>query len=218
MNEAVSWAGYSLDNAANVSMTNSTPTFWSAAISSLSNGGHTLRFYANDSYGNMGTGTRIFSVDTTLTDTSPPTITVWSPVNGTYYSSGSVLANITLSEAGSSAAYSLNGTANVSMSNVSLTSWNATLTPPDGSHNIRFYANDTSTNKNAANSSLVYFFFDTTRPQNILKNNTPLSPNETVDITCYSQWSDNIGLGYGYIEHNETGTAVNSSRISLVGN
>ncbi|MBI4167434.1 MAG: hypothetical protein HY515_00610, partial [Candidatus Aenigmarchaeota archaeon] len=218
MSEAVSWAGYSLDNAANVSMVNSTLTFWSAAISSLSNTGHTLRFYANDSYGNMGTATRIFSVDTTLTDTSPPIITVWSPVNGTYYSSASVLANITLGESGSFAAYSLNGTANVSMSNLSLTAWNATISPPDGSHNIRFYANDTSANKNSGNSSLVYFFFDTTRPQNILKNNTPLSPNETVDITCYSQWTDNTGLDYGYMEHNETGTVVNSSLISLASN
>ncbi|MBI4177111.1 MAG: hypothetical protein HY516_01985 [Candidatus Aenigmarchaeota archaeon] len=215
MDEAVSWSGYSLDGAANVTMVNSTPTFWSAAISGLSNSGHTLLFYANDSYGNMGTSSRIFSVDTTLTDTSPPTITVWSPVNGTYYSSASVLANITLSESGSSASYSINGTANVSMSNISLASWNATIAPADGPHTIMFYANDTSANKNAGNSSLVYFFIDTAAPQNILKNNTPLSPDENTDITCYSQWSDNVALDYGYMEHNETGTAINSSLISL---
>ncbi len=217
INEAANWAGYSLDNAANVSMVNSTQTFWSATMSGLSNGGHIIRFYANDSYENMGTATRIFSVDTTLTDTSPPTITVWSPVNGTYYSA-SILANITLGESGSSAAYSLNGTANVSMGNLSLAAWNATINPPEGSHNIRFYANDSSANKNSGNSSLVYFFFDVTTPQNVLKNNTPLAPNDTVDITCHSQWTDNIELDYGYLEHNETGTAINSSLVSLAGN
>jgi hypothetical protein len=218
LSETGSWAGYSLDGDANVTMINSTPTFWSAAISSLSNGAHTVIFYANDSYNNMANSiTRYFSIDTTQNDTTPPTITVWSPTNGTYYTSASVLANMTLSEAGSNATYSLNGTANVSMGNISTTSWNLTLTLSDGLHNITFYANDSSTNKNTGNSSTIYFYVDTQAPQNVLKNNTPISPNDTVNIACYSQWTDNIGLDYGYLEHNETGTAVNSSQISLSG-
>ncbi|MBI2085609.1 MAG: hypothetical protein HYT71_03800 [Candidatus Aenigmarchaeota archaeon] len=186
ISETTNWAGYSLDGAANLTMVNSTTTFWSSTISSLSNGGHTIRFYANDSYGNMGANEKIFSVDTTLTDTTPPTITVWSPSNGTYHSSSSVLANITLSESGISASYSLNATANTSMSNISLVSWNATISQQDGPYSLRFYANDTSANKNTGNSSTIYFFIDTTRPQNVLKNNTPASPNDAVDIVCYS--------------------------------
>jgi len=216
LSESGSWAGYCVDNcASNTTMSNSSATYWVATVSASDGSSHTVVFYANDSYGNMGTNNETFTVDTTANDTIAPSITVWSPTNGTYYSSSSVLANITLSEDGSWAGYSLNGTANVTMGNVSTTSWNDTMTLADGEYNITFFANDTSTNGNMGNSSVVYFYVDTTAPRNTTQG--PSTENDTVNFTCYSQWTDNIALDYGYLEHNATGTAENSSQILLSG-
>ncbi len=214
--EPAGWAGYSLNGAANATMVNSTTTYWSAAITA-SNGGYALMFYANDSYGNMNTANVSFSVDTALTDTIPPSITVWSPVNGTYYTATSILANITLDEDGTTAAYSINGTANATMGNTSMRVWNATPSLQDGEYNITFYANDTSPNRNSGKSGTAYFFVDTAKPISTQNGSTPALANDTDDITCHSQWTDNIGLDYAYLEHNETGTKVNSSMISLSG-
>lgn len=214
--EPASWAGYSLNGAANMTMSNSTTTYWSSAITA-SNGGYALVFYANDSYGNMNTAGVSFSVDTALTDTVPPPITVWSPTNGTYYMTTSILANITLGEDGIIAIYSVNGTANATMGNTSIRVWNATLGLGDGIYNITFYANDTSPNRNSGKSGTTYFFVDTAKPVSTQTGNAPASANDTDDVTCHSRWTDNIGLDYAYLEHNETGTLVNSSMISLSG-
>jgi tetratricopeptide (TPR) repeat protein len=215
LSESGKWANYSLDGGSNVSMSNSSLTIWSATVSSLSNAQHTLVFYAADYSDNIGTNSITFAVDTTIYDTTPPIITVWSPTNGTYYTSSSVTANITLNEAGSSATYSVNRTANVSMNNFTNTNWNATVVLNNGEHNITFYANDTSTNKNTGASSTIYFTVDTSASQNTTQG--PSTSNDTVNITCYSRWTDNLGLNYGYLEHNAIGTATNSSQISLSG-
>jgi hypothetical protein len=215
--ESGNWSDYCLDNcASNVTMTRVTSTYFTASMTGLSDGSHRIVFYVNDSVGNMAnSSTRYFTVDTSIPDTTPPIITVWLPTNGTYYTSSSVTANITLNEAGSSATYSVNGTANVSMSNITTTNWNATIVLNDGEHNITFYANDTSTNRNTGTFSPIYLTVDTSAPQNTTQG--PSTSNDTVNITCYSRWTDNIGLNYGYLEHNETGTATNSSQISLLG-
>jgi hypothetical protein len=215
LSEAGKWANYSLDGAANVSMSNTSLTIWNATISGILNAVHTLQFYVSDNYNNIGTNSITFTIDTTVFDNTPPTITVWSPTNGTYYTSTSVLLNITLNENASSTVYSLDRAANTSLGNVSLINWNKTITISDGLHNITFYANDTSTNKNTGNSSTIYFTVDTRAPQNVTQG--PSSSNDTINITCYAQWSDNIALDYGYLEHNATGTATNSSQISLSG-
>ncbi len=212
--ENIKQANYSLDNAANVTMGNSSLTIWSGTVSGLSNSVHTLRFYAVDYSDNIGANSINFTVDTTIYDTTPPTITVFSPTNRTY-ASISVLLNMTLSEAGSNATYSLDGSANASLGNVSLTNWYVTATMSQASHNITFYATDTSTNRNTGNSSLISFDVDATAPQNSTQGYTPTTVNETTDVACFVLWTDNLGLDYGIIQHNETGTAVNTSQISL---
>jgi len=111
----------------------------------------------------------------------------------------------------------MNGTANETLGQTSSTNWNITLTLDETLHNVTFYANDSSVNKNTGNTSLIYFYVDASAPQNTTQGHTPAAANDTVNITCYSQWSDNIGLDYGYLEHNETGTATNSTQISLSG-
>jgi len=192
-------------------------TSWSKTISSLSNAEHTLVFYANDSFNNMGTNSITFTIDTTATDTTPPTITVFSPINGTSYTSSTLAANITLNEECSWAGYSLNGNANQTMDNVSKTNWNYTITGlTDGNHNITFYANDSSSNRNTGSSSIKYLTIDANAPQYISYNNTPLTPNDNQNVACYSHWNDTLGLSYAIIEENATGSFVNHT-IALSG-
>lgn len=208
LDEDGDWAGYELDGASNVTMNEITSTSWSKTITSVSDGSHTIIFYANDSYANMGdSSTMVFTVNTTIPDTTPPTITVMSPTNGTYHNTSTVLANITLSEAGAWAAYSLNETANVTMENLTSTEWNYTISVSEGYQNLTFYANDSS--GNIGNSSLIFFTVDRTPPQYTLYNNTPLNPNDTQAVTCFSYWTDSVNIDYVIIEENATGTATN---------
>ncbi len=118
----------------------------------LSDGQHSIRIYANDSFGNMNASEVVyFSVDTT-----PPSVSIISPKNTTY-SSAVVQINVSVSDPG--------GISNViaeidSTTNVTLTFSNGyyvgtTPALPAGGHNIRIYASDTYGNVNA--SEVVYF-------------------------------------------------------------
>ncbi len=94
-------------------------------------------------------------------DTTAPTITINSPTNRTYNVS-SIWFNVTLNEAGSWAGYSLDGAANVTMTNSS-GNWNNLSTVADGQHYVTFYANDTNGNMNVS-APTVYFTVDTINP------------------------------------------------------
>src|SRR3989339_96338 len=54
---------YSLDEATNKSMTNITASQWNATNSSMTNQTHTVKFYCNDSLGNMGDTQTIFRIN-----------------------------------------------------------------------------------------------------------------------------------------------------------
>ena len=54
---------YSLDGATNKSMTNITASQWNATNSSMTNQTHTVKFYCNDSLGNMGDTQTIFRIN-----------------------------------------------------------------------------------------------------------------------------------------------------------
>ena len=218
LNEAGSWAGYSLNGTVNISLTNTSLTIWTIDIENLPDTTtHNITFYANDSYGNMASSSTLwFTIDTTSGDTTPPLITTWSPTNNSNHTSSTVLFNITLNENGNWSGYSLDSAANVSLGNLTtLKVWNKSATVSDGGHTVIFYSNDSSSNANMGSSSTLYFTVDTTIPTPLQYSSTPSSANDTVNITCYAQWTDNILLDYGYVEHNETGTAINSSQISL---
>ena len=209
LNEGGSVALYSLDGAANVSMTPISSTLYTATVSGLSNGVHILLFYANDSYGNMGNSSlRYFTVDTTANDTLGPSIVIISPLNGSMHNS-SVLLNISLSENASAAWYSLDGGANTSLGNMSLILWNATITPSQGAHNISFFANDTATNKNTGASAVITFTYDTISPVYSSANATPSPVNTSSSLTCFSSWTDNVQLSVGIVEENATGVFLN---------
>jgi N-acetylneuraminic acid mutarotase len=74
VNRPVQWAGYSIDNKANITLNSQ------IKISDLSHGTHRITIYANDSKGNMGSSkTVFFSVDIL-----PPKINIVLPQNVSY--------------------------------------------------------------------------------------------------------------------------------------
>lgn len=80
--ETASWCGYSLDSATNVSMGGS-GTSWNTLNSSMTEGSHSVRFYCNDTSGNMGTaGPRTFYVDLTN-----PVASTNNPIEGSNWTS-----------------------------------------------------------------------------------------------------------------------------------
>jgi hypothetical protein len=107
-------------------------------------------FYAQDTAGNSNSTSVSFNVN----DITAPTITVTSPTNEGTYNQLSVPLSLVTSEAASSAWYSLDGAANVTMGNTSSTSWNYTLTGLTSVHtySVIFYANDSSGNLGISSS------------------------------------------------------------------
>ncbi len=171
----------SLDGGLNVSLANSSGN-WNGLISGLANGSHDVKFYANDTSGNAASSTVFFTISV---DTTPPTIFIQSPANTTY-AVNSAWANVTLNEVGSVVLRSLDGGANVSLSNSS-GNWNNLMSGlVSGSHNVRFYANDTTGN-NAASPTVV-FTVDTIAPTcsiaSITENTNPLYQH-VVGTTIY---------------------------------
>ncbi len=125
----VSWIGYSLDDAANV-------TVVSNMTLNLADGPHHVAVYANDTFGNMGSsGATYFAVDT-----SPPTITVLSPQSQTY-TSNTVPLTYAVNDFSpiSWTGYSLDGQPNMTMTG------NTTLNISFGTqiHSIIVFSNDT---------------------------------------------------------------------------
>ena len=102
-------------------------------------------------------------------ETTPPTITILSPENKTYAVNASIPLTFTVDEMTSWMGYSLNGQANVTITE------NTTLpTLPDGWHNVAVFANDTYSNMGM---SIVYFTVDTANP-----NITSVVQDPLVDI------------------------------------
>jgi N-acetylneuraminic acid mutarotase len=139
VNRPTEWIGYSLDSKPTVTLSGD------MMLSGLFEGSHTVRVYANDSFGNMGSSSTVyFSVDTVA-----PRVVVLLPENVSYGGSD-VQSSFTVNEAVSWMGYSLDGADNVTVSgNVTL----AVLA--DGSHTITFYAIDLVGNTGA--SKTVYF-------------------------------------------------------------
>lgn len=121
------------------------------------------RFYYSNS--TLVTSTsNIAMVNLTLSggapDSTPPTLTVSVPQNTTYNTT-SVNFSVTCDEDCDWVGYSLDGAANVTMSNTSTTSWYKSLTFTDKtSHSVKFWANDTVVG-NIGNSSTIYFTVNT---------------------------------------------------------
>jgi len=140
VDEATSWMGYSLDGAANVTITGNT------TLTNLPYAPHNIIVYGNDTDGNMGASNRVYF---TVAAEAPPVIIVLSPENKTYTST-SVALKLIISEATTWIRYSLDGGANVTITG------NTTLTGLSlGTHRVKVYASDTT--GLIGSSSTVYF-------------------------------------------------------------
>ena len=85
----------------------------------------------------------------------------------------------------------------------------------NGRHNVTFFANDTSSNKNQGNKSL-FFYVDLSNPQ-VTSLSCPSSVNDSLDVVCTVNLTDTLGLDYVIFSHNSTGSWENSSQLSLSG-
>ena len=216
LSENGTYANYTLDGATSGNLTNATPTQWSKKITGIANGAHTIVFKALDPYGNEGNNSISFVVSYNP-DTTAPIITIRSPTNNTYYTSANVLLNITSNENMAWAGYSLNGTANVNLTQNTATNWNKTVTLTESTYNITFYANDSADNQGNTTNNNITFYVDLTNPRNVSEGHSPATVNDSTNVTCYSKWNDSMGLSYGVVEHNESGTPTNTSQQSMSG-
>jgi hypothetical protein len=143
VDKSTSWIGYGLDGQANITISGNT------TLTGLSDGSHNITVYATDILGNIGSSVRVhFTIDTTL-----PSISILSPQNKTYDTTGIPL-NFTVNEPVSWIAYSLDGQTNVTITG------NTTITGlPYGHHSLVVYATDTDGNTGA--SETVYFSIET---------------------------------------------------------
>ncbi len=218
MSEALSSAWYSLDGGViNVTMTNTTLLSYTHTNSSIADGTYFLTFWANDSYGNLGTLTgNSFTIDTTPVDTTAPAVTIVSPVNLSYQDPSSTLINITADEDLSWAGYSLNGGAVLDLGNSSLRSWNITLTSltQETNYSLVIYANDTSSNQ--GNKTSV-FYADSLAPRYSSAQADPSPANVSQDVNCSISWTDTYSITSVIIGENHTGAFENHS-ISFSGN
>jgi len=109
----------------------------------LLDGSHHLEVYAESTISDYAEV--YFTIDTDFTtDTVPPKVSVFSPVNQTYNTTD-VKLGFAINETTSWIGYSLDGQANVTItSNITLTGL------AKGSHNVRVYANDTAGNTGAS--------------------------------------------------------------------
>src|SRR3989338_7993143 len=207
MNEAASNASYSLNGAPNVSMTSISPTAWTIDLTDLSDSSHTLIFYANDTVGNNAAEKNVsFTISAVPADTTPPSITVTSPVSNTYYSTQTIFLNISLNENGTWSGYRLDDNNLTSLDNTSNRNWNTTLIVAQGSHNITFFANDTSNNHG---NTTISFFVDVSAPQFSSVIVDPNPANQSQAVTCSAFWIDAFNITSASVEENSSGIFEN---------
>jgi parallel beta-helix repeat protein len=181
VNETTSWMGYSLDSQAYVTILGNT------TLLSLSDGIHNIVVSANDTFGNMASSSIVyFSVDTT-----PPSITILSPLNQTYQT-GSIMLTFTLDESTSWIGYRLD-----SQDNMTILGNTTLLDLTDGNHHVIVYATDTV--GNLGSSTVVYFSVDTTPP-------------DIIDVSQYPP-EDNV---QPYDQVNVNATVIDNFGVSTV--
>jgi hypothetical protein len=200
VNEPTSWMGYSLDGQANVT------TGGNTTLLGLSDGAHNVVVYANDTFGNMASSSIVyFSVDTT-----PPSITILSPLNQTYQAD-SMMLTFTLDGPTSWMGYSLDGQANMTiLGNTTL------LDLTDGNHHVIVYATDAV--GNVGSSTLVYFSVDTTPPDITNVSQYPPEDNVLPDdrVNVNATVTDNFSVStviLNYTTNNGTWFSVEMSPL-----
>ena len=152
-------------------------------------------------------------------DTSPPVVTIISPSNTTYNTTA-IDFNVSLDEEGSWCGFSLDGSANTSMTQINTTYFNYTNSSMiQGSHSVTFSCNDTSGNMNTTGAR--YFSITINTAPNVtsvlidpsgfasrnyynITCNATLVDAEQISLTAYWAWYKNGN----YTDANLTGSTV----------
>lgn len=126
-NITLNWSGYSLNGAANITVTTNTTLI-------LGSGTYNIVFCGNDSLGAVNC-----TIPTYFTVDNPATLSIISPISGTKYSTNLVDFTWTSDEVLDWSGYSLNGAANVTIvTNITFSDLAA------GSHTVTLCGNDSS--------------------------------------------------------------------------
>ncbi|MFH1801559.1 MAG: hypothetical protein ABH804_01860 [archaeon] len=108
---------------------------------------YNIYLWANDTSGNSDSASDSFEV----VDTTPPFITIISPLNDTY-DTLDIDFNVSLNEEGSWCSYSLDSAENITMTKLNDTYfWEQNISMTPGSHFAEFVCNDTNNNFNFTN-------------------------------------------------------------------
>src|SRR3989339_107207 len=138
----------------------------------------------------------------TIIETNPPAVTINTPLNTTYGST--VVFNVTATDSSgiSACVYSLDNALNVSMTNITVSEWNATNSSmTEGSHNVKFYCNDTLGNINGSlNRTFSINYIPTIISVKI--NSTTNSSTENIKGYCNATDGDGDDLAYQYQWYN----------------
>jgi hypothetical protein len=209
LNEAGSWCGLSFDGGSNVTMLNDSATHFYNQTTGLSQGGHNVRFYCNDTVDNMNDSASnkvYFTVDLTA-----PIVTIQSPLNQTYAST-TVWANVTLNEFGSWCGVNNDSNSvNLTMTNTTGKWWYQFTGLSQGSHNFRFYCNDTAGNMNS--SLNISFTVDTIPP--IVTVQSPSNTTYLITTVWANLTLNEAGSWCGY---NLDSAASNTTMQNFSGN
>jgi len=116
------------------------------------NGLNTWTVYADDTYGNKNSVSVTFTVDPSVPDTTPPTITILSPENREY-DTDEIFFEVMTDET-AVVVMSLDNAQNITMNDGSGLLFSYTLTVSEGSHEVVFYATDGS--GNTASASITF--------------------------------------------------------------
>src|SRR3989339_65476 len=138
----------------------------------------------------------------TIKETNIPNVTINTPLNTTYGST--VVFNVTATDSSgiSACVYSLDNALNVSMTNITVSEWNATNSSmTEGSHNVKFYCNDTLGNINGSlNRTFSINYIPTIISVKI--NSTTNSSTENIKGYCNATDGDGDDLAYQYQWYN----------------
>src|SRR5205809_987801 len=158
-----------------------------------SNGSHTLTAVARDAAGNRTTSAPV--TVTVFNDTTPPTVSITSPVSGaTVGGTTSVTANASDNVGGVGVQFLLDG-ANLGLQATPArrsSAWNTT-TASNGSHTLTAVARDAAGNRTTSAAVTVTVFNDTTPPTvSITSPVSGATVGGTTSVTANA--SDNVGV------------------------
>src|SRR3989339_329190 len=157
-------------------------------------------------------------------DSTAPTITINTPLNTSYKSI--IVFNVTATDISGvdTCIYSLDGSTNKSMTNITSSEWNATNSSmTQVTHNVKFYCNDTAGNINGSES--VTFLVDTSIPQIEFVPPTPnnldlfnenytyvnVSTSDANNHSAFVDWNNSLVGWWRMDAYNSTGIYDNSS-------